>query len=178
MLTRRQIFINGSALTAAGLVVACTTSGGNTVTIDTAKIVTYGQAVYQALTAAVAAPAIASALGANLTVAQAVLAKALAGVNAVQAAAPSGTLSASVDTSTIQSTVTSIVNDAEQVATFVQSVLGAVTDPKTVATVGNWVSAVETLLPLIELAAGLMGAKRRSTTMSEATALAICQAAH
>lgn len=158
-------------LAACGLVTSTTTGGVTTVKIDTARIATNGDAVIAAISAILMAPSIVILLGPNLIAAQAALTAAQLALSEFKAlTGPSVTVA--LDTTKAQALVTSLVGDAQQALILVQGVTSKLTGV-TATNVGNYVAATLTLLPLIQLAAGmaLMGATK--PIMSEADALRI-----
>lgn len=171
----RRALLGALALGSAGLLAACqttTTASVTTVSLDIATITRDGQSVLAIAAAFLAEPAIQAMLGANLPTAQTALASANAAMVEV-ASAVGSQASVSIDTSSVQAAVKSIVQDATQILGYVQ--VGVDLLPGSLqARTATLITAVETLLPLVSVAAalpGLTGAHLRSTGMTEAAAV-------
>lgn len=171
MMNRRNLLSTLPVLAIAACGVT-TVNGITTATLDTAKINNYAQAFTAVLTTVITAPAIMSLLGPNLVAAE-------AGLAAVKLAATElatltgGSLSVSIDTTKVQATVTSLLNSVQTVLTLVQS---AIANLKGAAAtkVQNYLVAVLTLIPLMQLAAGFVSLpKATQPLMTEEEALKI-----
>lgn len=162
------------ALTPAALLAACVTTSGSitTLTLDTAKIDTDGSAIITALGTVLSAPSIMVLLGADLVPAQAALAAAKLALSQFDALTK-GSVSISVDTSQAKALITSLIADAQTILSLVQSIMPNVPSGTLLTTIGNYVAAVLTLIPLIQLAIGLASVKPSKPLMSEADALRI-----
>lgn len=162
---RRSLLLGACALTPAlAALAACnaiTTTNGVT-TIDVAKFGSDAQLVVTGIGAIVAQPVVATALGANMAKATAALAEAK--TTAAEIAAAGGAIALS----TAQGWVSTIVGDA-------QTVLGLVGGLSTLPpSVQGYVSAIEALLPLIQVAVQLLGTNAvGATPMSPVEARAL-----
>ncbi len=172
----RRSFLSSSALMSVALLGACaiTSNGGTTTgTLDVTRITTDGQAIVAALEALVVAPAIVVLLGPKVAVASAAFAAASAALTEIQTIT-GGTVTASIDTAKVKALVASLLDDAKTVVGLVQGVLPNLSGPLA-EQVGNYVAAVQTLLPFVALAAqvSLVGATSATARpMTEADALA------
>lgn len=174
-MNRRKILSLSAAGVAGVALAGCTvaSSGGvSSITIDVAKIDSVGSAVIAALTSTLAAPSVAALLGSNATLAKLALVDASALLKSIDAAA-GGAATLSVNTASVQGFVASLLADINKVLGFVVAVAPSLTG-SAATVVGNYVAAVEALLPLIALAAALAGAKASAApVMTEETALYI-----
>ncbi len=172
ILSRRQM-LRLSALGGAGLVVACTTTQGGgttTATIDVATIVTDGQAILSAISAALLAPTVILLLGANYGTAEAALAAAQLVLTEIESLT-GGTVTVSLDVTKVQSLVVSMLADSQTALSLLQGVLGRLPGSEATTT-GNAIAAALALIPIVQLAAGL-AVGRVVSAMSEAQALAV-----
>ena len=121
MMSRRRL-LSLSTIGAGGLLAGCTITHGTgttTVTINTAKLVTDGQAILSALSAILSAPSVIVALGVNYVAAQAALVAAQAIMAEIQALT-GGSVTVTVDvTRAAVRWVTSLLSDAQTVLNLV-----------------------------------------------------------
>lgn len=152
----------------------CTLSQSGTVTtatIDVARVVADGRAIVATLKGALAIPGVAAMLAANFAVAEAALAAAGLVMDEIVQLTGGTTVSVSIDTARLQTLVLSLLADAQTVLALLQTPSGRITAvPNGLATL---IAAAATLVPLVQLAAGLSAAPPRSAPMSEAAALRI-----
>jgi hypothetical protein len=169
MLRRALIMMSPAAVLAA--CTSATSNGVTTYTLDTHKVDTDGTAILQALAAVLAAPSIALLLGPNLVTAQAALSGAQLALTTFDQLT-GGSLSATIDTQKAQATVLSFIADTQQVLTFVQQILPKIGVSSTATSVGNYVAAVQALIPFLQVAIGLSSVTP-TPTMTEEQALRI-----
>lgn len=163
-----------AALSGCGLMTTTTSASGvTTVTLDTAKINTDGQALIAALTALLSAPSIASLLG---TTASASISLAMTAANGALTqiqAMTNGAATVTMDPTSVQSFVSSMLKSASTILTLVQAALTGATSA-IATTIGNYISAAQALIPLIALAAAValpVGARLGAPGVTEAWAL-------
>lgn len=176
MMSRRRL-LSLSTIGAGSLLAGCTITRGTgttAVTINTAKLVTDGQAILSALSAILAAPSVIVALGVNYVAARAALVAAQA-IMAEMQALTGGSVTVTVDTTRLQSLVTSLLSDAQTVLNLVLSVDHTLVG-EAATRIGDYVAAALALIPVMQVTADLV-ATSPAAAMSEAQALAIAHAA-
>lgn len=165
-------------LSGASLATACTVrSGGGTtsVTLDIARLVTDGRSILSALNGALSIPAVFMVLGTNLAIAQASLSAAQLALTEIEALA-GNTLTVSIDTTRVQTLVVTLLSDAQSILALIQGVVPQLTASMPTATandLASLVAAVVTLVPLVQLAAGLATALPGAAPLDESQARAI-----
>lgn len=143
-----------ASLAACGVFSSSTTNGVTTVTVDTARLNTDGQAIVTMATTILSDPLIASALGTNVMVAQDLLAAASATMLKI-AAVTNGKASTSIDVSSVQAFVTTFLADINQIVSLVMAVMPGVISGVVVNKVQTYLTAISTLVPLVQLAVAL-----------------------
>lgn len=162
-------------LASCGIFSSSTSNGVTTVTIDTARLNTDGQAIVTMATAILANPLIASALGANLTAAQTLLSTVSMTMSKI-ADATAGKVSTSIDVSSVQGFVTTMLADVNQFVSLVMTVVPSVASGVVANTIQTYLTAISTLVPLIQLAVALTTPAAASIApgrMTEAQAVAL-----
>lgn len=173
----RRSLLRLALLSGGAMLAACTATRNGTittVTLDAARIVTDGRAVLGALDGVLAIPAVAASLGANLATAKAALDAAGLALSEIQTLT-GGAVTVSIDTARVQTLVTSLLGDVQSVLGPLQGALPSL--PAALSALATELStvidAVRTLIPLLQLAAGLVGSPPAAPPMTETQALAI-----
>ncbi len=160
--SRRHLLTFAFAL-ALGACTVTTTGGVTTVTLDTGKIQTDGQALLTAGAQILASPGVAPQLGANLLTAQNALQSANTAFASVTAQlAPS--VSVSLNTTSVQNAIKSVLAD---IGTVLQLVTPIVSFIPGGAAVSGIIMAVQELIPFVEVAAALVSAKPGATASGD-----------
>lgn len=149
----RRLFVAATSTSALAACAVTSNNGVTTLTVDTAAINTRGGAIVSALTAVLGAPSIIVLLGPNLPVAAAALAAARVAMQQI-ADLTNGKLTVTADTTKVAALVMSIVTDTQTILTLVETQMVRL-QGSTATTIGNYIAAVLTLLPLLQVAAGL-----------------------
>ena len=174
-----MVFHRRAAIAALPVIViaGCTSSkinGVTTETLDMAKVTAEAHAIGDGLAAVLMAPSIAILLGPQSAIASIALKAVLAAVDEIDAMS-GGTISIVFDAKSVQTKVDTIIRNAEVILNIVQ-----IEVPKiggTVGTtIGTYLTAIQTLLPFLQLAAGVATiavSGKRDGSMTEAKALVV-----
>ncbi len=173
----RRSMLRLAMLSGAAMLAGCTVVRNGTittVTIDTGRVVTDGRAIIGALGGVLLVPGVAALLGANLVTAEAALQAATLSLNEIRSLT-GGAVTVAIDTARLRTLVASLLADVQSVVVLLQGVLPSLPDkPSAVASeLAEVIASVQTLIPLVQLAAGLSGARPDTLPMTEARALAI-----
>lgn len=176
-LSRRRL-LSLSTVGGATLLGACTVihaGGTGTATLDVERIVVDSKAILSAVSAALLIASLVTALGPNYAIAQAALLAAQGTLSEIEALT-GGSVTVILDKTKLQTLVVSLLSDLQTALTLMQAAVVTMTG-SVVTTIATYISAALSLIPIVQIAAGLVTARPRSGLMSESQALAVAAAA-